>query len=157
MTKRPGVAILCMQMSKVPIISGCGLISLRLRFRRNFLSVLHLNLVSSPIKGILEILNLTPRCIPMDMLKLDFGLFCRIYAVKGKEISIFLQIWTGKYVYLWTLTCTNSWTTPRDQNRHKFCYSMFLNERSMSIMHCVYASISFMGCWQFSKMAVSLK
>jgi hypothetical protein len=22
----------------------------------------------------------------------DFGLFCRIYAVKGKEISIFLQI-----------------------------------------------------------------
>ena len=23
---------------------------------------------------------------------MDFGLFCRIYAVKGKEISIFLQI-----------------------------------------------------------------
>jgi hypothetical protein len=36
----------------------------------------------------------------------DFGLFCRIYAVKGKEISIFLQIWTGKYVYLWNLTRT---------------------------------------------------
>jgi hypothetical protein len=35
-------------------------ISLRLGFRRNFLSVLHPNLVSSPIKGILEILNLTP-------------------------------------------------------------------------------------------------
>ena len=43
-------------------------ISLRLGFRRNFLSVLHPNLVSSPIKGILEILNLTPRCIPMDIL-----------------------------------------------------------------------------------------
>jgi hypothetical protein len=38
-------------------------ISLRLGFRRNFLSVLHPNLVSSPIKGILEILNLTTRCI----------------------------------------------------------------------------------------------
>ena len=25
-------------------------------------------------------------------LKVDFGLFCRIYTVKGKEISIFLQI-----------------------------------------------------------------
>jgi hypothetical protein len=25
-------------------------------------------------------------------IKVDFGLFCRIYAVKGKEISIFLQI-----------------------------------------------------------------
>jgi hypothetical protein len=45
-----------------------GLISLRLGFRRNFLSVLHPNLVSSPIKGILEILNLTTRCIPMDIL-----------------------------------------------------------------------------------------
>ena len=43
-------------------------ISLRLGFRRHFLSVLHPNLVSSPIKGILEILNLTPRCIPMDIL-----------------------------------------------------------------------------------------
>ena len=43
-------------------------ISLRLGFRRNFLSVLHPNLVSSPIKGILEILNLTTRCIPMDIL-----------------------------------------------------------------------------------------
>jgi hypothetical protein len=42
-------------------------ISLRLGFRRNFLSVLHPNLVSSPIKGILEILNLTTRCIPMDI------------------------------------------------------------------------------------------
>ena len=44
------------------------IISLRLGFRRNFLSVLHPNLVSSPIKGILEILNLTTRCIPMDIL-----------------------------------------------------------------------------------------
>jgi hypothetical protein len=43
-------------------------ISLRLRFRRNFLSVLHPNLVSSPIKDILEIVYLTPRCIPMDIL-----------------------------------------------------------------------------------------
>ena len=43
-------------------------ISLRLGFRRHFLSVLHPNLVSSPIKGILEILNLTPRCIPIDIL-----------------------------------------------------------------------------------------
>jgi hypothetical protein len=41
-----------------------AIISLRLGFRRNLLSVLHPNLVSSPIKGILEILNLTPRCIP---------------------------------------------------------------------------------------------
>jgi hypothetical protein len=39
-------------------------------------------------------------------LKVDFGLFCRIYVVKGKEISIFLHIWTRKYVYLWNLTCT---------------------------------------------------
>ena len=37
------------------------LISLRLGFRRNFLSVLHPNLVSSPIKSILEIFNLTTR------------------------------------------------------------------------------------------------
>ena len=44
------------------------IISLRLGFRRDFLSVLHPNLVSSPIKGILEILNLTTRCIPMDIL-----------------------------------------------------------------------------------------
>ena len=43
-------------------------ISLRLGFQRNLLSVLHPNLVSSPIKGILEILNLTSRCIPMDIL-----------------------------------------------------------------------------------------
>jgi hypothetical protein len=33
-----------------------------------WLSVLHPNLVSSPIKGILEILNLITRCIPMDIL-----------------------------------------------------------------------------------------
>ena len=38
----------------------CFVISLRLGFRRNFLSVLHPNLVSNPIKGILEIFNLTP-------------------------------------------------------------------------------------------------
>ena len=49
-------------------LSAREVISLRLGFRRNFLSVLHPNLVSSPIKGILEILNLTTRCIPMDIL-----------------------------------------------------------------------------------------
>ena len=49
-------------------LTGTTLILLRLGFRRNFLSVLHPNLVSSPIKGILEIFNLTPRCIPMDIL-----------------------------------------------------------------------------------------
>ena len=49
-------------------LSCLGVISLRLGFRRNFLSVLHPNLVASPIKGILEILNLTTRCIPMDIL-----------------------------------------------------------------------------------------
>jgi hypothetical protein len=43
-------------------------LAILLGFRRNFLSVLHPNIVSSPIKGILEILNLTPRCIPMDIL-----------------------------------------------------------------------------------------
>ena len=40
--------------------TATNLISLRLRFRGNCLSTLHPNLVSSPIKGILEILNLTP-------------------------------------------------------------------------------------------------
>ena len=49
-------------------VDPTNLISLRLGFRRNFLSVLHPNLVSSSIKGILEILNLTTRCIPMDIL-----------------------------------------------------------------------------------------
>jgi hypothetical protein len=39
-----------------------------IRIPKNFLSVLHPNLVSSPIKGILEILNLTTQCIPMDIL-----------------------------------------------------------------------------------------
>ena len=38
--------------------TATNLISLRLRFRGNCLSTLHPNLVSSPIKGILEILNL---------------------------------------------------------------------------------------------------
>ena len=49
-------------------LTGRLIISLRLGFRRNVLSVLHPNLVSSPIKGILEILNLTTRCIPIDIL-----------------------------------------------------------------------------------------
>ena len=39
-----------------------------IRILKFFLSVLHPNLVSSLIKGILEISNLTPRCIPMDIL-----------------------------------------------------------------------------------------
>ena len=39
---------------------GTQIISLRLGFRRNFCLYLHPNLVSSPIKGILEIFNLTP-------------------------------------------------------------------------------------------------
>ena len=38
--------------------------------------------------------------------KVDFGLFYLIDAVKGKKISIFLQIWTRKYVCIWNLTCT---------------------------------------------------
>ena len=42
------------------VISVIYLISLRLGFRRNFCLYLHPNLVSSPIKGILEILNFTP-------------------------------------------------------------------------------------------------
>ena len=41
-------------------VTGVVVISLRLGFRRNFLSVLHPNLVSSPIQDILEIFNLTP-------------------------------------------------------------------------------------------------
>jgi len=39
----------------------------------------------------------------------DVGLFYPIDAVKGKDISIFLQIWTRKYRYvyiIWNLTCT---------------------------------------------------
>jgi hypothetical protein len=42
-----------------------------------------------------------------------------IYAVKGKEISIFLQIWTRKYVYIWNLTCTWSDTIRPCQNIHR--------------------------------------
>jgi hypothetical protein len=58
--------------SVMKMASGLKLISLRLGFRRNFLSVLHPNLVSSPIKGILEILNLTTRCIPC----IEFPVLC---------------------------------------------------------------------------------
>jgi hypothetical protein len=49
-----------MNVRKSEKLSANFIISLRLGFRRNFLSVLHPNLVSSPIKGILEIFNLTP-------------------------------------------------------------------------------------------------
>ena len=52
-------------------------------------------------------------------LKSILDYFCRIYAVKGKEISIFLQIWTRKYVYLWNLTCTWSDTIRPCQNIHR--------------------------------------
>ena len=44
--------------------STSDIISLRLGFRRNLFLYLHPNLVSSPIKGILEILNLTPPLPP---------------------------------------------------------------------------------------------
>ena len=65
----PKIDLIELEMSNNDIILVSEtLISLRLRFRRNFLSVLHLNLVSSPIKGILEIFYLTTRCIPMDIL-----------------------------------------------------------------------------------------
>ena len=43
-------------------------ISLRLGFRRGFLSVLRLSLVSGPIRGVLEVFYLTTRCVPMDVL-----------------------------------------------------------------------------------------
>jgi hypothetical protein len=82
---------------------------------------------------ILEILNLTTRCIPMDILAWTD-------CVRSSAGNI-------SYIDIFTAILLNSWTTPRDQNRHEFCYSMFLNERSMSIIYCVYASISFMGCW----------
>ena len=44
-----------MNFNKILVSFYGQLISLRLGFRRNCLSVLHPNLVSSPIKGILEI------------------------------------------------------------------------------------------------------
>jgi hypothetical protein len=65
------------------------IISLRLGFRRNFLSVLHPNLVSSPIKGILEILNLTPRCIPMDIWTY-FGIVC--FVVRDVDVKYYIII-----------------------------------------------------------------
>ena len=65
-----------------------NLISLRLGFRRNFLSV-HPNLVSRPIKGILEILNLTPRCIPMDISVLT-------WTSRYSVLDISVLIWTSR-------------------------------------------------------------
>ena len=50
------------------ISSANILVSLRLGFEEIFSQFLHPNLVSRPIKGILEIKNLTPRCNPMDIL-----------------------------------------------------------------------------------------
>ena len=50
------------------MLSVLVFISLRLGFRRNVCLYLHPTVVSSPIKGIPEILNLTSRCIPMDIL-----------------------------------------------------------------------------------------
>ena len=51
----------------------------------------------------------------------DFGLFYLIDTVKDKKISIFLQIWTRKYVYIyiWNLTCTWSDTICPCQNIHR--------------------------------------
>jgi hypothetical protein len=51
--------------------------------------------------------------------EVDFGLFYPIYAVKGKEISIFLKIWTRKYVEMWNRTCTWSDTIRPCQNIHR--------------------------------------
>ena len=58
----------------------CVVISLRLGFRRKFLSVLHPNLVSNPIKGILEIFNLTPPPPPPGAFQWIFwlGRMCQI-------------------------------------------------------------------------------
>jgi hypothetical protein len=53
---------------------------------------LHHNLVTSPIKGILEIKN--------------FGFMDLLTTWNSKRLSLFLQIWTRKYVYIWNLTCT---------------------------------------------------
>ena len=39
-----------------------------MRIPKNFLSVVHPSLVSGPVGGVLEVLNLTTRCIPMDVL-----------------------------------------------------------------------------------------
>ena len=76
------------------------IISLRLGFRRNFLSVLHPNLVSSPIKGILEIFNLTTRCIPMGILAWTDCV--RSSAGKISYIDIFSSSNLQKYWYFLT-------------------------------------------------------
>jgi len=49
----------------------------------------------------------------------DVGLFYLVDAVKGKKISIYLQIWTGKCVYIWNLTFTWSDTIRPCQNIHR--------------------------------------
>ena len=51
--------------------------------------------------------------------EVKFGLFYQIYVVKGKEISIFLQIWIRKYVYVWNITCTWSDTIRPCQHIHQ--------------------------------------
>jgi hypothetical protein len=81
------------------------LISLRLRFRRNFLSVLHLNLVSSPIKGILEIFYLTTRCIkeglaPWSSLDLAFPLLCFEYTHRTLPLLHLVPKYSLFLVYL---------------------------------------------------------
>jgi hypothetical protein len=38
---------------------------------------------------------------------------------RGKRLSIFLQIWTRKYVYIWNLTCTWSDTIHPLRNMHR--------------------------------------
>ena len=104
------------------------IISLRLGFRRNFLSVLHPNLVSSPIKGILEILNLTPGAfrwifwhgrIVSDQVQVRFHIqtYFLIQICKNIDISLLLQRTSDKIIQtsLRTAPLLNSRTTPHEQ------------------------------------------
>jgi hypothetical protein len=73
----------------------------------------------------IDILNLETRGVVHELTKmadtskwiLDY--FIGYTHVKGKVISIFLQIWTRKYVYIWNLTCTWSDTIRPCQNIHR--------------------------------------
>ena len=71
-------------------------ISLRLGFRRNFLSVLHPNLVSSPIEGILEILLWPP------------GAFRWIFW-HGRIVSNQVQVRFHKLTYFLVQICKKYW------------------------------------------------
>jgi hypothetical protein len=86
---------------------------------------------------------------------------------KRKEISIFVQIWTRKYVYLWNLTCTWSETIRPCQNIHrnarvvKFKISRIPIDNDLSFRNMLEQNS--WRFWsrgvvhEFSKMAVSLK